>query len=297
MDGSPDHLLIEVDLVQAEWVVVAYLTNDPNMLEVVEKNLDAHVRTGALLSGMPEAWVKIEKDLVGSETDPDLITALRRKLPTEITSAHRMGKVFLTRSMSVRQAGKKSNHALNYHMEWARFGLENEMDAKDSKRCVSFYREVAYPGLKTWWRAVEEQMRRDRTLITCHGDKRRFLGFWDDHLMDQAYAFVPQATVGRVTNKGLNRIYHDRSLGRYDPLANVHDSIVGQAYPRSWLELFEITSQLSRHLAEPCCYSGKEFVLRREVKLGLNWRDMASVSALTLEGLQLAYESAIKAAS
>jgi hypothetical protein len=160
-----------------------------------------------------------------------------------------------------------------------RFAVENEVDNADGKRCWSAYRDVAYPGLKNMWRAVEAKLRIDRTLTTCHGDKRRFLGYWDTHLLDQAYAFIPQATVGRVTNRGLRAIYNstEQCLRRYDPLANVHDSIPGQAFPRGWEELHEICQTLSDLMIISCEYHGRHFVLRRDIKIGPNWRDMVEI--------------------
>ena len=46
-------ILLELDLAGADWVIVAYESQDENMLTIVEEGLDPHASTGSLISGAP----------------------------------------------------------------------------------------------------------------------------------------------------------------------------------------------------------------------------------------------------
>jgi len=73
----PNNILIEMDLAGAEWVVVAYLSGDANMLDIIQNKKDPHTVTGMLISGAPEHIVMEESKLVGHNTDPNIINEVR----------------------------------------------------------------------------------------------------------------------------------------------------------------------------------------------------------------------------
>jgi DNA polymerase I-like protein with 3'-5' exonuclease and polymerase domains len=103
--ADPGMVLWEVDKRQAEWVVVAYLANDLNMISVVESGEDAHIHTAHLMFHQPKEVIAKEAKAVGTLNDPDQIAKLR----TELGLSNK-----IPRNMSMRQCGKKSNHGLNY---------------------------------------------------------------------------------------------------------------------------------------------------------------------------------------
>jgi len=278
MRRCPDKLIIEVDLAQAEWVVTAYYSRDANMLKVIEEGLDPHAHTGHLISGAPHDFIQMEDKLVGHSTDPTVIAEARKKLPTHWQGKKIIGSGwFFPRTYSIRQAGKKSNHGLNYNMKHKRFALENEMEERDAGIIVTGY-HAAYTGLARMYSIVEEQLKENRTLTNCFGQMRRFLNRWDQTLLDAAYAFIPQSTVARVTLIGLQRIYDDvKSLQRVEPLLQVHDSIVNQAWPRSWHELAGMILLITAYLNIPLEYHGVEFTLRRDIKIGPSYGELREV--------------------
>lgn len=73
------HVFVEFDLAGAEWVVTAYLSRDPNMIDVVESGKSPHVVTGALIMGGSEKLVLRDHELIGALTDADSIEHLRLK--------------------------------------------------------------------------------------------------------------------------------------------------------------------------------------------------------------------------
>ena len=283
--------LVETDLEGADWVVTAYCCQDPAMLQVVEEGLKPHVRTGSLISGAPEDFVEMEHKLVGDRTDPVEIAHARKGLPD---NWHGIGvhKFFLPRSMSIRQAGKKSNHGLNYDMRYKRFALENEMAEADAKRIVDNYKNIAYPGLKRWYKLIEAELRANRRRLTnCFGQTRAFMDRWGPDLLDAAYAFKPQSTVANVTNRGLRTMYWS-AYDRVHVAAQVHDYILTHHNFGSWDELADQVVAVDNAMTCTLEYHEREFVLKRSIKLGVNWGKDCMIEVEKVRDLPVALRAA-----
>lgn len=262
-------LLIEMDKAQAEWIIVAYLADDPNMLRVVEGGLDAHVVTGSLISGVPEDIVKAESEVLGHLTDPDLIEKARvEKFPDLMNLA----KGFIPRQMTIRQMGKKSNHALDYDMTANRFSLENEVRQRDAKTIVDAYHNI-YTGIRgTFHASVIRALEHDRTLINCFGRKRRFLGQYGNDLFKEAYAFLPQSTVADIINVAYCEIYEKETpSGLFHPITQVHDSILLEVYYTSEHQLWEGLKRVEEYMTPKLTYNGRTFTIGTDATAGYSW--------------------------
>lgn len=297
------HCFIETDLRQAEWIVTAYCCGDIRMIDVAKTGVDPHLRTGSMISGAPEAFVIFEDGLVGHLTDPVELRALRGKhLPSHFKGIS-IKEFFLPHNMSVRQAGKKSNHGLNYGMEYRRFALETGMQEPDASHIVRIYRDIAYPGLKGWYIEIQDQLRKNnRQLTNCFGQSRKFMDKWSIDLFMAAYAFIPQSTVGNITNRGMRAIYH-YSDKKVDLAAQVHDSILTHHAFESWDELALQVLFCDTAMTQTCSYREEEFVINRDVKLGVNWGgevmqkvDIQDRSRIAVK-LQAAYEASCEEAA
>ncbi len=291
------HCFIETDLVQAEWVCTAYCCGDVRMLDVVKNKLDAHLRTGSMISGAPEPFVKFEHELIGHFNDPVQIAEVRRKQLPERWEGIPISDFFLPRSMSIRQAGKKGNHGLNYGMEYKRFALWCGMLEADAGHVVRIYRDLAYPGIKQWYKDIQQELRENnRQLTNCFGQSRKFMDKWDIELFMAAYAFIPQSTIGNITNRGMRAIYH-YSNKKVNLAAQVHDSVLTHHEFESYDELAAQVLFCDRAMTQTCIYRGVHFVLERDIKLGINWGEaaMQKVNIQDLkdvpENLRLAYEA------
>jgi hypothetical protein len=265
-------VLIEFDKAGAEWVVVAYLSGDANMLEIIESGKSPHTVTGSLISGAPYNFVEKESKLVGQNTDPNTIKELRGPLLDEIQEGW-----FLPRIFSIRQMGKKSNHGLNYDMKYRRFALENEIEEKEAERIVTLYHRQAYPSIKIWHKTVQSSLRDDRTLTNCFGRKRRFMDAWGPELWDAAYSFLPQSTVYDICRIGMKKTYWDTSLDEYEYLAHTHDSNTYQTelnmknYEQVANDVIKIGLD---HMNPLCVYNSREFKIGTTMKIGTSWGDM-----------------------
>lgn len=268
------HVFWEVDKRQAEWVVVAYLSGDANMIKVVEEELDPHLYTASMMFGLPLELIARESKLVGMNTDRDTILSLRMSDPALEDSISRM-----ISNMSCRQCGKKSNHGLNYDEGPNQFALVNEMEQSEAKRIVELYHR-GYPGIRqTFHQSVKRQLERSRTLTNCFGRKVRFLDAWGPDLWKAGYAMLPQSTVVDSLNKGMVEIYHNEGLcggsGGIDLLAQTHDSIL-LSVPLEWFmleERFDNAWKVVYNAVSPTLeYNGRQFKIATDSKIGLNWQ-------------------------
>ena len=269
---DPGYLMIEMDKRQAEWVVVAYVCGDQNMIRVLEDGEDPHAHTASLMFHCDKDLIKAESKIVGHTTDPMEIEALRRQHCPEI---FKLG--FVPRIFSLRQGGKKSNHALNYDETYIAFAMHNEMTEKESKVIVERYHKI-YPGIRNGHNFVQTELRKDRTLVNCFGQKCRFLEKWGSDLFKQAYAYKPQSTVAYVVNDALIETYdyEDPRLDQAENLGQVHDSILWQV-PLS-LPTEDILFCIKKYedfLNPTMEYFGREFTIPSDIKMGLsNWNDL-----------------------
>lgn len=278
-------MLIEFDLAGAEWVIVAYISGDKNMIDVVESGRSPHVATGALISKAPEDMVSAESEIVGSLTDPDALRLLREQRIPELLD---LPGVFIPRTMSIRQAGKKSNHGLNYDMRYKRFALENEMPEPDAEKIVHLYRNEAYPGIPLWHDAVREELRtNDRTLKNLVGRKVRLLDQMGPDLWDKAYSFEPQSTVFDICREAFKRAFESPhpTFRHMDLKANVHDSILVDHPSEDWQRLREFAAAMKGLMMPELRAKGRSFTLGVDAKYGPNWGAMQKLDLAGTEDI------------
>lgn len=290
------NILLEFDKAGAEWVVVAYLSGDARMLEIIETGRSPHVVTGSLISGAPEHLVELENKIVEHNTDPHTVASLRED--PRLKELFQVPGLFLPRTMSIRQAGKKSNHGLNYGMRYRRFALENEMDEKDAKIITENYNTRAYPGVPAWQGSIRDELRDGRTLTNCFGRKVRLLEEWGDELFLKAYSFKPQSTIGDMVNRAICIAYEDPTpiFTKMDLLTQTHDSVTVQYPIDDWHSLAEFCVKFGTDYMSPVIsYGGREFQVKTDLKIGVNWGEMVGVkltenASEVYDGLRSAWE-------
>src|SRR3990167_7624328 len=77
LQADDGYVFWEVDKRQAEWVVVAYLSGDANMISVVEEGKDTHIHTAALMFNIEPEVIEYESKIIGNNTDTDSIRDIR----------------------------------------------------------------------------------------------------------------------------------------------------------------------------------------------------------------------------
>lgn len=265
------YVLWEIDKRQAEWVVMAYLSNDANMIQTVEDGSDSHVHTAHLMFGVEKEIIEWENKVVGNSSDSDYIARVRGEDP--ILARYTAN---FPRTMSARQCGKKSNHGLNYDEGPNTFALLNEIEIPESKRVIALYHQI-YPGIRSnYYPMVQRSLQKDRSLTNCFGRKVRFMDAWGHDLWKAGYSMLPQSTVVDSLNKGMVATYHDSWVTRelnVDLLAQVHDSVLMQVPVEVVLspEFAKLQQLVYNNVSPEITYNAKTFKIATDMKLGLNW--------------------------
>jgi len=150
------------------------------------------------------------------------------------------------------------------------------MEQNEAKRIITLYHKI-YPGIHVWYETVKRQLQRDRTLTNCFGRKVRFMDAWGPDLWKAAYSMLPQSSVVDSLNQGLVKIYHDDEICvnmNVDLLAQVHDSILLQVPVEVAVnqERFaKLRKKVYNYVSPVLHYSGRDFTIATDMKLGLNW--------------------------
>ena len=168
---------------------------------------------------------------------------------------------FLIRSNGKISVTGNSNHGLNYDLGFKTFSLYNEIMDRDGKIIVDIYHR-AYPGVRNGFHSyIKSCINKDRTLTNLMGRKTLFTDRLDDALYKDAYACIPQGTVGDIIDqRGINYTYYNTDpLFRYvELLIQVHDQIGFQiptphhpTTPVSWDEHSRILHMIKKSLEIP----------------------------------------------
>ena len=248
--SDPDWILCEPDLAKAEAHVVAYLTQDANMIKAFESRIDVHSFNASKIFNVP-----IEEILEEAHT---------KKVDQRST---------------MRYMGKKVVHASNYSMGPQTFSdnLAVEdifMSQSKCKKLLQNYQD-RFPGLKRWHRSVEEEVQKSRILYSLFGSPRKFLGDMGPVLFRNAYSYKPQSTVAELLNRGMIKCVNDPRLGKdaFDirMLTTVHDSVLFQFHKSKIPNLLQILLIIKDHMSHTFTYKGRSFTIGLDAKIGQQW--------------------------
>jgi len=248
--ADPDWILCECDLAKAEAHVVAYLSQDANMIESFVSGIDVHSFNASKIFNVPiEEVIKESKE---------------KKVDQKQT---------------MRYMGKKVVHASNYAMGPQTFSdqLATEeifMSQSECKRLLQNYSD-RFPGLKRWHQSIEEEVQSTRILYNLFGRPKRFLGEMNAALFRNAYSYKPQSTVAELLNRGIIKCANDLRLGKdgFDirMLTTVHDSFVFQFHKSQIPNLQNILLIVKDHMTHTFTYKGKSFTIGLDAKIGTQW--------------------------
>lgn len=179
--------LVAADLSQAESWIVAYKAREKNMQYSLNFS-DIHTDSAAALFAPDvfclHTWVK------GKDSDGNDVWDCEKRCGVQIVK-------------TARYIGKRYNHASAYRMKPPRAAQVINKDSDKPPFVVvtaaesKLYSERwhARYNLKIWWQEIEEQLNKNRTLVTAYGRERQFFGLWGDELFREATAYEPQSTV------------------------------------------------------------------------------------------------------
>lgn len=184
----------------------------------------------------------------------------------------------------LRYASKRIIHGSNYGMQAPRLVESANDDARRTGNPHRLTLDIAnrgqqmyfllYPEIKEiWWREVKDALYQTRTLNTPFGRKRQFFGRWDEKLLNEAYSYQPQSTIGDLTCKAQINLWL-ANAGRWDLpdgadiLINGHDSLIGQC---NEADVEECIARLKQAMDIPLTIHGTTFKIPTDAKIGWNW--------------------------
>jgi uracil-DNA glycosylase family 4 len=247
------------DLKSAESLCVAHITGDPEMLrlhsdEFMSGERDGHRYVASFLFDKPMEAIDKDERYLGKR---------------------------------IRHAG---NYALGYITAMNKINADAQktgvsIDRAQAKAFIAKYRQM-HPMLEVWWRQVEAELWRTRTIhtmpIRCEIDGElvwfsRPHTFYDrvDSIVPEAIAFNPQGTVANVLNVGVQRADGDPELDFYgfQPLLQVHDAIGFQVPRSNWIDACKHLQSLMgvQILCTRKGVEAYEFSIPVDIKGGWNW--------------------------
>lgn len=284
------HIILDIDYSQSDDVFVAYESEDPDKIAVVESGRDAHAVNGELFFGRPYDWI-----VDGKKKGLDEV----------------VHPIF-----GIRQLSKRIVHGTNFQMAamtlYVTMGREAVVAAAellgftdagtwDQDRlvalCAQFmgkYRKK-YKRLtaKEWYADIAGQLAKKGFITNAFNTTRTFLGDPKDNgTQREATAFIGQSDTAGNMNRVMYEVdfgyipKHFRDGPNPDALAKplmmdyeshgiafhlqVHDNFVAQlnlAHPR-WKEA---ASNLLHVMNRPVIIKGREVRIRAEAELGLSW--------------------------
>lgn len=266
-------VLVQVDQSGAEALIVAYECRPGKYRELFIHNVKPHVFVA--LHNFKEEWMlrfNPVKVLTAIVTPIDKLKSLPfwKDLDTLIKSSDNWEA-----SKRFYYIAKMVVHASNYAMRENTFQT-NVLEKSKGTIVLTLYKSreqlegyhSLFPEIRNWHTAISNQVRTTNTLRNLFGYPREFTQVVDDK---EAYAFIPQSTVGCITHIAYTNLFHyvrEMDL-KWDLLGNCHDSYLAQCPEGEQVEcarmmrLFMEQELVGRY--------GDKFKMRSEAQWGYNW--------------------------
>lgn len=274
-------ILIQVDQSGAEALIVSYLCRAGKFRDLFLYNIKPHVFVA--LHVFHNEWRKRCNDL-------DIDKFLHAK-PAELTSIQGWKELDKLIKSSDDWAAheryyyiaKMICHASNYGMRGPTFAINTlqksegsiRLSEKQATEYLEAYHKI-FPEIRIWHLDIQDQLSKQKSvLFNLFGEPREFNSPWGDMLFRDAYSFIPQSTVGQITNRAKSRVQmhiNNQDIIDTDQLQNGHDSILAQTLVGQ--EAF--IAKFLQHYIEIDMVSprGEPFKMKSECGIGFNWGPM-----------------------
>lgn len=232
--ADPGYVMINADYSKAESWIVAYLANDEKMIEALLSDGDFHKINAANVLGIKPEEVDYKK----------------------------------------RQLGKRISHAANYMVTAHTF---LKVMQKDGYKVTKAHCQelldgyfITYPKVRAFQAKIKDKMFKDMTLVNCFGRKVTFFAHKNDALFRSACSWIPQGTVGDMTNRALVRIYND--IPEVTLLLQIHDAVLMQAKKEDLNDT--LIDKIKTCMAVPVNINAHTITIPVDIEVGPNWLDM-----------------------
>lgn len=255
--ASPGKVLLAFDFSQAESWVVSRLADCKAMKQALDRAgtvYDIHYTTARGMYSYPE-----------------------EKIPSK--DERYMGKKF-NHSCSYGTTYLMIAHTINSEAIYPPYLTVSNPEAKRlHEKWLALYYEIPI-----WWIDIQRKLDQDRTLRTPYGRERVFYQRWGNELFKEAYAFIPQSTVGdhclghvqpelgiEGGVRGIYKYIAKPSNGDVNILNSSHDSVILEC-PTSMQD--EVAQQAYKLLKRPLVVNGEEFTIPIDAEVGHAWGNL-----------------------
>lgn len=262
------YVAYSLDLSQAENRIVAYVGEVVKMIAAFENGTDVHSLTAS--------------SIFSNSTIAQIIEEDKKEIPCALGDGKHTKRFW----------GKKGNHSSNYDIGKNELALNLEITATQAALILDSYFKL-YPEVRTKYHTmVRQNLMYNKTLTNLMGRNTVFLGKICDELFKEAYACIPQGSVGDIINeRGLNLVYYSNWFKPVELLAQTHDEIVFQIpLNLGWPEHVRLVSLIKYYLETPLkLINGKTFIIPADITMMRRFKVGRKVKILTQDCFQETY--------
>lgn len=220
--ADPGYGLGYFDMAQAEARLVGWFAVIESWMQQFEKartdgGFDAHRALAAEMFGIPY----------------DEVPTFDRY---DASKGHVIPEGKRDRDVTLRFIAKRCRHGLNYRMQPDRLSSTTGLSLTEATNAYRAYHRIT-PELQKWWAALEDEVRRTKTLYNAFGRRFIVLERLSPEALESIVAFKPQSTLG---DHVVRVIYQSESDPRWPADArmwlNIHDALICLA-PRHKVKL------------------------------------------------------------
>lgn len=284
---SEELVFVQCDQAGAEALIVAYECAPGNFRSLFENGVKPHVFVALhLFQEQFEAELGFKLTDYVTCSIPELRNLSRWKEVVNVIKASDNWPA--TRRYYF--MGKQTCHSSNYDVGAGAFAM-NMLDKSEGKisltmaqaaKFLGVYHKL-FPEIRQWHAECLERVRKSNGYLrNLFGYPRFFNGSpMDDRVKKQMYAFVPQSTVGSITNIAITKLQGEIDSGVHmaKPFAvmqNNHDSILAQCTPENATYVArQLCNALNMNLVST---RGDHFKMKSEASVGKNWKEMKEIN-------------------
>lgn len=207
---DPGFMVFDIDLDRADAQVVAWDSGCENLKRAFRKGVDTHLLNAKLVYGLDFT----EDDIIeGTETHKEIKKAYS----------------------GYRDTSKAGGHATNYLASPHTLAGTLGISEKEATGFQEAYFD-ANPEILNWHNEIEHNIQTTRTIKNAFGFH---ITYFDrpSSIITEAVAWIPQSTVGIITNKMWDNLETNLSYQGVQVFFQVHDSLVGQFPKRLYPEI------------------------------------------------------------
>ena len=281
-------VFVQVDQSGAEALIVAYLCRAGKFRDLFLNGIKPHVFVA--LNLFVEEWSKMGDKIDNTTLVKCLVAEPRdlRNVPgwkaieTVIKDSDNWEP-----SRRYYYLAKQVCHSSNYDIKARTFKLNllQKSDgaiARSEAECgvmLERYHKL-FPEIREWHQDTVAKVKKTSILRNLFGHPRLFTGPKDESEWKKWHAFVPQSTVGAITNYAFAEIQEEIQQEKHpldiDLLINCHDSILAQCLPeRVNYTAKLLSSKLNRRMVSP---RGEEFYMKSEAQAGNDWYHLENIT-------------------